>query len=217
MHRRQFSALAAASLGWGLARTAAAAADPALVPVTAQQYPALGKPVPVTPPPGTVDVVEFFSFACPHCFEFEPTLETWLKTKPANVHFHRSPVHFLQNAANFQPMYFALEAMGLVDTMQKKVFDAVHLEHQRLDKPEAIAAFMTKNGVDATRFMSVFNSFGVRTKVQQANALFDSYGIDGVPTLGVQGRFVTSPTLAKGEAQTLAVVDYLAAQVRAGH
>ena len=215
MQRRQFSALAAASLGLGLARTAGAA-DAALVPVTPQQYQVLGKPVPVTPPAGTVDVVEFFSFACPHCFEFEPMLENWLKAKPANIHFHRSPVHFLQNAANFQPMFFALEAMGLVDTMQQKVFNAVHLEHQRLDKPETIAAFMTKNGVDAARFMSVFNSFGVRTKVAQATQLFDAYGIDGVPTLGVQGRFVTSPSLAKGEAQTLAAVDYLVAQVRAG-
>lgn len=218
MQRRQFSALAVASLGLGLARNAGAAvADPALVPVTAQQYQVLGNPVPVAPPAGTVDVVEFFSFACPHCFEFEPTLETWLKAKPANIHFHRSPVHFLQNAANFQPMYFALEAMGLVDTMQQKVFNAVHLQHLRFDKPEAIAAFMTANGVDAARFMSVFNSFGVRTKVQQANKLFESYGIDGVPTLGVQGRFVTSPSVAKGEAQALAAVDYLVAQVRAGH
>jgi thiol:disulfide interchange protein DsbA len=217
LQRRQFSALAAASLGLGLARTAGAAVDPALVPVTSQQYQTLGKAVPVTAPAGTVDVVEFFSFACPHCFEFEPMLETWLKNKPANVHFHRSPVHFLQNAANFQPMYFALEAMGLVDAMQQKVFNAFHLEHQRLDKPEAIAAFMTKNGVDATRFMSVFNSFGVRTKVAQANQLFDAYGIDGVPTLGVQGRFVTSPSVAKGESQALAAVDYLVAQVRAGH
>jgi thiol:disulfide interchange protein DsbA len=65
--------------------------------------------------------------------------------------------------------------------------------------------------------MSVFNSFGVRTKVAQANQLFDAFGIDGVPTLGVQGRFVTSPSLAKGEAQALATVDYLVAQIRAGH
>ena len=216
MQRRQFSALAAASLGLGLARTAGAV-DAPLVPVTSQQYQVLGKPVQVSAPAGTVDVVEFFSYACPHCFEFEPMLDNWLKTKPASIHFRRSPVHFLQNAANFQPMYFALEAMGLADTMQQKVFNAFHLEHQRLDKPDAIAAFMTRNGVDATRFMSVFNSFGVRTKVAQANQLFDACGIDGVPTIGVQGRFVTSPTLAKGEAQTLAVVDYLAAQVRAGH
>ena len=213
MQRRHFSALAAASLGMGLARTAAAQGG---APVDGQDYRRIATPAPVSPPAGTVDVVEFFSFACPHCFEFEPTLEAWLKRKPAGVHFHRAPVRFLQNAVNFQPMYFALEAMDLVDSMQQKVFNAVHLEHQRLDKPEAIAAFMTKNGVDATRFMSIFNSFGVRTKVQQANALMDSYGIDGVPALAVQGRFVTSPLQAKGEEKCLAVVEYLVAQVHAG-
>ena len=217
MQRRQFSALAAASLGLGLARNAAAAIDPPVRPVTSKDYQKLDKPVPVTTPAGTVDVVEFFSYACPHCFEFEPMLEAWVKSKPANVRFHRAPVHFLQNAVNFQPMYFTLETMGLVNTLQQKVFNAFHLEHQRLDKPEAIAAFMTKNGVDAARFMSIFNSFGVRTKVQQANQLFDAYGLDGVPTLAVQGRFLTSPVIAQGETQTLATLDYLIAQVLAGH
>jgi thiol:disulfide interchange protein DsbA len=212
LKRRQFSALAAASLGLGLARNAAAQ-----TPVAGQDYVAIPTPSPVSVPPGTTDVVEFFSFACPHCFEFEPTLEAWLAKKPTGIHFHRMPVRFLMNASNFQPMYFALEAMGLTDTIPLKVFNAVHLEHQRLDKPEEIAAFMTKNGVDATRFMSVFNSFGVRTKVQQANALMDAYGVDSVPTLVVQGRWKTSPAQAKGEGKVLAVVEYLAAQVRAGH
>ena len=170
-------------------------------------------------PQGTVDAVEFFSFACPHCFEFETTLESWLARKPSGIHFHRSPVPFLQNYTNFQPMYFALEAMGLAETMAPRVFNAVHLEHQRLDKLEEIAAFISRNGIDSTRFMSIFGSFGVRTKVQQANALFEAYGIAdiGVPALAVQGRWVTSPRQAKGQTQALAVVDYLAARARAGH
>jgi thiol:disulfide interchange protein DsbA len=213
LQRRHFSALAAASLGLGLVRTANAQGEP----VAGKDYTKLSAPVPVSAPPGTVDVVEFFSYACPHCFEFEPTLEAWLRRKPAGIHFHRAPVRFLQNAVNFQPMYFALEAMDLVDAMQQKVFNAVHLEHQRLDTPEAIAAFMTKNGVDARRFMSIFTSFGIRTKVQEANQLMDAYGVDSVPTLAVQGRFLTSPALAKGEEKTLSVVEYLAGQVRAGH
>ena len=214
MKRRHFSALAAASLGLARSATAQGAA-----PVAGQDYSRISTPGPVSAPPGMVDVVEFFSFACPHCFEFEPTLEAWLNTRPAGIQFHRSPVHFLQNAVNFQPMYFALEAMGLADTMPSKIFNAVQLQHQRLDKPEDIAAFMTKNGVDATRFMSIFNSFGVHTKVQQANALMEAYGIGsiGVPALVVQGRFVTSPTMAKGWDKAIAVVQSLAAQVRAGH
>ncbi|MEP6505692.1 MAG: thiol:disulfide interchange protein DsbA/DsbL [Betaproteobacteria bacterium] len=214
MQRRHFSALAAASLGLGLARNANAQGG---TPVDGQDYRRIATPAPVSAPPGTADVVEFFSFACPHCFDFEPVVETWLKRKPAGIRFRRAPVRFLQNYVNFQPMYFALEAMDLVDAMQLKVFNAVHLEHQRLDKPEAIAAFMTKNGVDATRFMGLFNSFGVRTKVQQANALMDACGVEGVPALAVQGRFLTSPLIAKGEDKAIAVAEYLAAQVRAGH
>ncbi len=213
MKRRHFSALAAASLGMGLARTASAQG----APVAGQDYKKLSNPSPVSPPAGTVDVVEFFSFACPHCNEFEPILEAWLKRKPPGIHFHRAPVPFLQNYVNFQPMYFTLEAMDLVDTLQQKVFDAVHIERQRLDKPEDIAAFMAKNGVDAKRFMSIFNSFGVKAKVQQANQLMEAYGVEGVPTLIVQGRFETSPGTAKSPEKALAVVDYLAAQIRAGH
>ena len=215
MKRRHFSALAASSLGLGLARVAQAQG----APVAGRDYVVLANPSPSAAPAGMVDVVEFFSFACPHCFEFEPTLESWVDRKPAGVRFHRSPVPFLQNHANFQAMYFALEAMGLADTLPRKVFDAVHVRGQRLDKPEDIAAFVTANGVDARRFMALFDSFGVRTKVQQANALFEAENISsmGVPTLAVQGRWLTSPAQARGAAQALAVVDSLAAQVRTGH
>ena len=214
MKRRQFSALAATTLGLGLHRAASAQAG---APVTASDYTRIATPVPVSTPPGTVDVVEFFSYACPHCFEFEPTLEKWLQTKPAGVHFHRYPVRFLQNYTNFQPMYYTLEQMDLVDAMQQKVFNAVHLEHQRLDKPDDIAAFMTKNGVDAKRFMSIFGSFATRAKVQQGNQLMETYGINGVPTIVVGGTYETSPTLAKSAQRTMVVVDYLVAKMRGGH
>ena len=215
MNRRQFSALAAsATLGPGLHRAASAQGD---TPVTAGDYTRIGTPLPVSAPPGTVDVVEFFSYACPHCFEFEPTLEAWLKRKAPEIRFRRSPVPFMQNFRNFQPMYFALESMGLVDALQQTIFNAVHVEHQRLDKPEDIAAFMAKNGVDPQKFMNAFGAFGTGVKVSQANQLFQGSGTDGVPTLMVQGRFLTSPSTAHGETKALATVDYLVAQVRAGH
>lgn len=215
MKRRQFSTLAAtATLGLGLHRVASAQGD---APVTAADYTRIATPLPVSTPPGTVDVVEFFSYACPHCFEFEPTLEAWLKRKAPEVRFRRSPVAFLQNFRNFQPMYFALESLGVVDAMQQKVFNAFHLEHQRLDKPEDIAAFVAKNGVDPKKFLAAFNSFGTGVKVSQANQLFEGSGADGVPTIMIQGRLLTSPTIAKSETRAVAVVDYLVAQIRAGH
>ncbi|MEO5686569.1 MAG: thiol:disulfide interchange protein DsbA/DsbL [Burkholderiaceae bacterium] len=213
MKRRHFSALAAASLGLG-ARTAVAQGTP----VAGQDYKVIANPSPPATPAGTVEVVEFFSFACPHCFEFEPALEAWLARKPAGVHFRRSPVPFLQNAENFQRTYFALEALGQTDTVPLKVFNAFQLERQRLDKPADIAALVARNGVDPTRFLSAFNSFGVNTKLAQARDLMNAYGVDsiGVPALAVQGRWVTSPKQAKGATQALAVVDYLVGQARAG-
>ena len=212
MQRRQFSTLAAASLGLGMTRIANAQG-----PITSQDYQPVATPVAMTAPAGQVDVVEFFSYACPHCNEFEPTLEAWLKKKPAGIHFHRYPVRFLQNAVNFQPMYYALEAMDLVDAMQQKVFDAVHKERQRLDKPEDIAAFMAKNGVDAKRFMALFTSFGIRTKVQQGNQMMETFGVDSVPAIVVGGQYMTSPGVAKGEERTTQVVEFLAAKLRGGH
>ena len=211
--RRHFSALAAsAPLTLGLPRVAWAQD----APVTAADYTKLGTPVPVSTPPGTVDVVEFFSFACPHCFEFEPVLEDWLKRKPADVRFRRSPVPFLQNFRNFQPMYFALESMGLAETMARKVFDAFQVQRLRLDNDQDIAAFMASNGVDARKFMAAFsNNFATNVKVNQANQLFEASTAHGVPTLMVQGRFLTSPWMARGGARALDVVEALAARILA--
>ena len=221
LKRRQFSVLAAsATLGLGLSREASAQGS---APISAADYARIGSPVPVSTPPGTVDVVEFFSYACPHCFEFEPTLEAWLKHKAPEIRFRRSPVPFLQNFRIFQPAYFALEAMGAVDVMQQKIFDAFHKERQRLDKPEDIAALVAKNGLDPKKFLAAFNAFGTNVKVSQANQAFQDSGANGVPTLMVQGRFLTSPTLVHAdsipasERKALAAVELLVAQVRAGH
>ena len=211
MQRRHFSTLAAASLGLGLTRFANAQG-----PITSQDYKPVATPVATTAPAGQVDVVEFFSYACPHCFELEPTLQAWLQRKPPEIRFRRSPVPFMFNHENFQRLYFALDALGQADAMQKKVFDAVHVEHQRLDKPDDIAAFMTRNGVDAKRFMALFTSFGIRTKVQQGNQMMETFGVDSVPTVVVAGQWMTSPGLAKTEERTTQVIEFLAAKARGG-
>ena len=173
-------------------------------------------PVPVAAPPGTVDVVEFFSFACPYCYALESPLEAWLARRPAGIHFRRSPVPFQRNFRNFQPMYFALEALGLADTLPRRIFDAVHRERQRLDQRADIAAFMARNGVDADAFLRAFDAADTAAKVARADRLFDASGAASVPTLMVQGRFLTSPWMARGEERALAVVDDLARQILAG-
>ena len=144
------------------------------------------------------------------------TLDAWAKKLPADVAFQRVPVPFLANAENFQRTYYALQTMGQLDAVQRKMFAAVHVERARLDKPADIAALMAKNGIDAAKFLDVFNSFSVANSVSKAKKLTAAFRIDGVPTLAVQGRYLTSPSQAGGSEGALAVTDYLIQRVRKG-
>lgn len=209
MQRRQFTATLLAS-----------AALPALAqggPVEGTHYVRLSQPVPAGAPAGKVEVVEFFWYGCPHCNAFEPALEAWARKLPADVVFRRVPVAFREEPfVAHQRIYYALEAMGQVEAMHRKVFHAIHAERARLDKVAEIAAFMSKNGLDGAKFTEVFNSFSVQTKARQAKQLSEAYKIDGVPALGVQGRFFTSGTLAGTPERSLQVADFLIQQVRKG-
>lgn len=215
MNRREFSARLA---GTGLAALATTLlADAALAqagaPVEGKQYTRVEPPVPPIVP-GKIEVIEFFSYACPHCNAFEPTVAAWSKKLPADVAFHRVPVPFLMNAENLMRTYYSLETLGQVDAMNPKVFAAIHIDRNYLEKPADIAALMAKNGIDAAKFTSVFNSFSVATSVTRAKKLMAAYKIDGVPTLTVQGRYATSPGQAGGFEQATAVVDYLVQRSR---
>jgi thiol:disulfide interchange protein DsbA len=159
-------------------------------------------------------VLEFFSYACPHCSAFEPTVEAWEKTLPADVAFKRVPVPFLMNAENFMHTYYALETIGAVNAVQLKIFRAIHVDRVRLETAENMAEFVGKNGVDATKFLAAFKSFSVATSVAKAKKMMADYKIESVPTLVVQGRFVTSSSLAGSNERSLAVVDGLVQRLR---
>ena len=163
-----------------------------------------------------VEVVEFFGYWCPHCNAFEPSLDAWVRKLPAHVSFKRIPVAFQAAQEMHQRLYFALEAMGQVDAMHRKVFSAMHVQKMRLDKEADIVALVTANGVDAAKFTDTFKSFTVQTKVRQARQLAEAYKIDGVPTIGIQGRYFTSPSLTGGAERALAVADFLIERSRGG-
>ncbi len=208
MNRREFSwQLALVGGVTGLALPAARAQGN---PVEGTHYIKVSPPAPVAAPAGKVEVVEFFSYGCPHCFALEPAVESWAKQLPAYVSFRRVPVGFNALYETYQKIYFSLEAMGQVDAMQRKVFEAIHVQRQRLDKEADIVAFMKANGIDGAKFAEHFKSFSVQTKQRQAKQLADAYKIEGVPTLGVQGQYVTSGSLAGSNERALAVADKLA-------
>jgi thiol:disulfide interchange protein DsbA len=211
MKRRDFSMqLAAAGMGSLWAGTAGAQGGP----VEGKHYTKLAQPVAVSVPAGKIEVVEFFSYGCPHCYALEPTLETWAKRLPNDVVLKRVPVGFNALYENYQMIYYALEAMGKLEPMHRKVFDAIHQQRQRLDKEADIAAFMTANGVDGAKFIDLYKSFSVQSKAKQAQQLSQAYKIEGVPTMAVQGRYTTSGSQAGSNERALAVTDALVQSVR---
>ena len=203
--------------------TVAAAAAAAFAPAVRAQgrfaegthYTKLGQPVAV-PSGGKIDVIEFFWYGCPHCNAFEPMLDAWARKLPADVGFRRVHVGFTALHETHAKIYYAMEALGLQEQLHRKVFAAIHQQRKRLDKEADIAAFVTESGQDAAKFMEAFKSFGVATKVRQAKQLTDAYKIDGVPSIGVHGRWFTSGSLAGSNARGLSVANYLIERARKG-
>lgn len=214
MKRREFAAW---SVGMGVVALLAPLAVQAQGGLPAAgQYVKLAQRAPVSAPAGKIEVVEFFSYACPHCYEFEPALEAWVAKLPSDVVFRRVPIAFRPTWVPLQKLYFTLEALGQANALQAKVFDAVHKQHLQLDQPDVAAEWAAKNGVDAAKFKSIYNSFGMQSKVAQANRLAEQYKIDGVPTLGVNGQYLTSVSLTQSEAKTFEAANALIAAVRSG-
>ena len=212
MDRRQFSLTAGSALaGAGLAWSAAAQAQ-SKKPELGVHYLALGAPAPTEAPAGKVEVLEFFWYSCGHCNSFEPELAAWLKRMPKNVAFRRVPVAFNASFVPQQRLYFSLEALGLVDKLHVKVFDAIHKEKLKLDDGQAITAWVVQNGVDQAKFLAAYNSFAVETKTKKSVQLQEAYKVEGVPALGIAGRFYTDAGLAGGMTRALLVVEMLAAQ-----
>lgn len=223
-NRRHFTAaLGGVSALGALGGAGSALAQPAFV--EGRHYLRYSPALPTSVPAGKIEVLEFFSYACPHCHAFEPVMHAWVQKLPADVVFRRVPVPFLFNAENFQRLYYSLEVLGQVDAVQPKVFDAYHVQKKMLNRPEAIGDFAAHVGLDKQKFMEAFGSFSVvQVKVPQANKLVERYNLRGVPALAIGGRYLTSPSQAGGDAvpermgQQLALqlTDELIARVRKG-
>ncbi len=223
MKRRDFSltcgaALAASALVLPAARaqTTAPAQVQGKKPELGTDYLQLDKRAAVEAPAGKIEVVEFFWYSCPHCNVFEPTFDAWSKRVPKDVVVRRVPIAFRPDFAPQQRLFYALEAMGLLDQLHRKVFAAIHSEKQSLATGDDIVAWVAKQGVDKAKFLENFNSFSVSTKTSRATQLQNAYKVEGVPALGVAGRFYTDGSLAKSMERSLQVVEFLIAQVRSG-
>ena len=214
MQRRDFSLTLGSLAAGALAFTASPVFAQGAAPRAGVDYVQLGKPAPTEAPAGKIEVVEFFWYNCPHCNAFEPTLATWAKALPKDVAFRRVPIAFREDFAPQQKLYYALEAMGLVEKMHARVFAAIHDEKQVLTTGDAIINWIAKQGIDKAKFTEQFNSFSATTKANRARQTQDAYQIEGVPALGVAGRFYTDGALAKSMDRALSITDFLVAQSR---
>lgn len=209
MQRRRFTA--------GLLAAGALPARAQGAPVEGTQYVRLSQRAPVDAPAGQVEAVAFFWYGSPQCNTFAPALEAWATRLPAEVAFRRVPVALRDEPFGaHQRLYYTLEALGQLPALHRKVFYAIHVERTRLDGPVEMAAFAARQGIDAERFRAVYASKEVLAKVQRARQLSAAYKIDGVPAIGVQGRFFTSNSLAGSPQRMLAVADHLIQIARRG-
>lgn len=210
MQRREFSqaALAAASAST-LAALPLGVQAQGKPPASGKDYLLLSKPAPSEAPAGQIEVVEFFWYSCPHCNEFEPQLEAWAAKAPKDVSLRRVPVSFRPDFEPQQRLYFVLEALGKVAALHKKVFYAIHVEKQTLNTADLVAAWAQKQGIDKAKFTELYNSFPVNMKARKATQLQEAFMVDGVPALGVDGRYYTSGSLAGTMARALTVTDHL--------
>ena len=154
----------------------------------------------ITPPQPTdtknkVEVLEFFSYACPHCRSLQAPLQAWLKRKPGDVEFKRVPAVFQENWGPFARLYFAVEASGTIDALHHDVFTALHDQKVRLQDPKVLFDWVATKGVDKQKFMDAYNSFSVQSRTQRASEVTRRYDIQFTPAIVVNGRYLTGPSM----------------------
>jgi thiol:disulfide interchange protein DsbA len=201
-----------------LIAAAAAALAPASFSLRAQpaapeSYTTLPNALPVENP-AKVEIAEFFWYGCIHCYNLEPTISAWLPTLPADTYFRRIPAVFNERWALDAAIYYAFEALGLLEKLHRPFFDAIHKDRLNTDNPAALAEWLKKHGQDPQKFDATMKSFGVQSKTKRASQLTGASKIGGTPALMVQGRFTISTEQGKSGPGMLANADVLAAIVR---
>jgi thiol:disulfide interchange protein DsbA len=158
-----------------------------------------------------IEVIEFFSYACPHCGEFEPALQAWLKRKPKDVDYRMVPIVFRAQWKAPAKLYYTLETMGIVDQYHQKVYDAFYKEGKELTSDQAVKDWAKGVGIDPAKFAQNYDSFAVDTKLQRGATIAKAYGVQFTPAIAVNGKYYTGPSMAGGHdyAKFFGVLDEL--------
>jgi thiol:disulfide interchange protein DsbA len=171
-------------------------------------------PAQPTDDPSRIEVVEAFWYGCPHCYHFEPTLEPWVKGVPKDVNFYRLPAIFNDSWEVHARAYFAADVLNVLEKSHGALFHAMHAEHKVLNTVDKLAKFYSQYGVEKSLFKKTYNSFVVNTRVARAKEMIQRYGLQGVPGIVVEGKYLVTGPMAKSYENMLKITDYLVAKER---
>ena len=172
-------------------------------------------PAQMTDNPAKIEVIEFFSYGCPHCNEFHPTVSKWSASLPADVTFKRVPVSFGRPQwASLARLYYALETTGDLSRLDGAVFDALHKTGSKLYDDKSITDWAAAQGVDAKKFSDAYNSFGVVSKARRADQMSQAYKIQGVPAMAVDGKYLVTGKEIKSVAELPMLTDQVIGMAR---
>ena len=162
-----------------------------------------------------IEVLEFFWYRCPHCFQLEPSLHKWLKTLPKDAQVRRVPAVFRDDWMPAAKLFYTLEQMGQIARLNSKVFNAYNIERIDLDDPAVLGPWIAKQGVDRKKFEAIYKSFSTQSKAMQGGRLATAYGITGVPTFIIDGKYLTAQSMTQTETRLFEVLDQLIVKARA--
>lgn len=180
----------------------------------ASDFVELSSPQP-TNDPAKLEVVELFWYGCPHCYQLEPLLGSWVAALPADVEFVRMPAILSPRWEILARAYYTAELLGVLNETHSALFNAIHVEKQTIEDEAALAAFFAKHGVDEKQFSAAYNSFGVSAKLNRARQMTQKYATRGVPALVINGKYRTSASEAGSHEAMLKVAGRLIEQERA--
>jgi thiol:disulfide interchange protein DsbA len=163
---------------------------------------------------GKIEVLEFFWYGCPHCHDFEPQLDAWVKRQAKDVSVKKVPVAFRDDLLPHSQLFYALESLGK-SNLHAKVMETMHVGKRKLLTEPEIADWAVSQGIERETFLKAFKSFTVTSKARAANQIAQAYRIDGVPTVAVQGKYITSPSITAGsKARAIEAMDHLVNKAR---
>jgi len=177
-------------------------------------YQAVAAPQPTAAAEGKIEVAEFFWYGCPHCYSLEPHINQWAENKPDDVEFQRMPAVLNKTWIPHARAYYTAEKLGILEQIHRPLFDALHRDRKRVFSDDELRDFFLEHGVDAATFDRVYGSSEVDTRVKQALILGQRYRLTGVPTIIVNGKYMTSGTLARSFDNMMEVINALVERER---